>query len=270
MTNRATSSLSLRRSIIAMTSTQAQAVGHDPVSANKEPSVVEPNNTDIVPAPTWLRAGVSGFLLILVGLAVFPTFRAIYLSPSSPAPVPVPGLESIAIACVSLLAVLNVSWEGVRGVFSKVGPFEFRAAERTEQATALAETEAKLKLLQTNVETAINDLSMRLNELSPATGSAPRQYAVLQARSIKAFREELVSDDLARLLQAFLDKYSKWSFSAARIQNWGSRQPGFDRLATISLADIHEKLRQLVASDLVRIRVSKTGASLYRSALTSR
>jgi hypothetical protein len=50
--------------------------------------------------------------------------------------------------------------------------------------------------------------------------------------------------ELARLLEDFLRKYSRWYFNATRIRNWGSKQTGFSRLGEFNANNIRQELKK--------------------------
>jgi len=72
------------------------------------------------------------------------------------------------------------------------------------------------------------------------------------------------SVDLRQLLIRFLKTYSRWSFSALRIANWGAQQPSFDSIARFSRDDIRNELESMVEANVAATRLSKKGGTLYR------
>lgn len=76
--------------------------------------------------------------------------------------------------------------------------------------------------------------------------------------------DDVPDSSLKDLLQEFLNKYSKWAFSPLRIQKWGSRQQGFERLELFSINEIREKLEEMLNAGELEERESKRGNKLYR------
>jgi len=70
--------------------------------------------------------------------------------------------------------------------------------------------------------------------------------------------------DAHNLVLNFLKTWSTWGFTPQRILNWGSQQPGFDRLAELQGAHLKDILGELEARGVVRRRSSKRGNLLYQ------
>jgi len=70
--------------------------------------------------------------------------------------------------------------------------------------------------------------------------------------------------DTLQLVRSFLETWSTWGFTPKRILNWGSQQPGFDRLAELESAELKRILEELVGQGIVRTRSSKRGNLLYQ------
>lgn len=76
--------------------------------------------------------------------------------------------------------------------------------------------------------------------------------------------ENAPDSTLQELLQEFLTRYSRWAFSPLRIQKWGSRQTGFERLDLYSVNEIRGKLEEMLSDGVLEERESKNGNKLYR------
>ena len=72
------------------------------------------------------------------------------------------------------------------------------------------------------------------------------------------------SDGLTSLLIEFLSSYSRWGFSPLRIQQWGSRQAGFEKLELYSLDEIRLTLKSLMNQGKLTGLTSKKGNRLYK------
>lgn len=70
-----------------------------------------------------------------------------------------------------------------------------------------------------------------------------------------------------QLVRNFLETWSTWGFTPKRILNWGSQQPGFDRLTELQGTQLKDILDKLVAGGVVRTRRSKKGNLLYQFVL---
>lgn len=70
----------------------------------------------------------------------------------------------------------------------------------------------------------------------------------------------------SELLLRFLRSYAKWYFSPVRIQKWGGRQKGFEKLKNEELTTIRNGLKELVSSGKVKTLKTKFGNALYKVA----
>lgn len=71
-------------------------------------------------------------------------------------------------------------------------------------------------------------------------------------------------DSLRNVLLDFLKQYSRWAFSPLRIQKWGSKQAGFEKLDLYTTNEIRQTLVTLLNDGLLDERTSKKGNKLYR------
>jgi hypothetical protein len=70
--------------------------------------------------------------------------------------------------------------------------------------------------------------------------------------------------ELTPLLTRFLDEHRPKAFSALRIRDWGSRQPGYEKLTHVKLSAIRRILQKLVSEGRAATRVSRMGSTLYK------
>ena len=68
---------------------------------------------------------------------------------------------------------------------------------------------------------------------------------------------------LARLILSFLEQYSQWFFNSARIAGWGSERSGYEEFKEYSKSEIDQCLQSLHAANILRIKTSKKGTTLY-------
>ena len=73
------------------------------------------------------------------------------------------------------------------------------------------------------------------------------------------------SDGLTPLLIEFLNRYSRWGFSPLRIQQWGSKQTGFEQLELYTTDEIRFELESLLKQEKLTELTSKKGNRLYKS-----
>jgi hypothetical protein len=72
------------------------------------------------------------------------------------------------------------------------------------------------------------------------------------------------SEGLRNLLIEFHDRYSRWGFSPLRIQQWGSKQPGFEKLEFYALDEIRSTTESLLRQGILTELTSKKGNRLYK------
>lgn len=111
------------------------------------------------------------------------------------------------------------------------------------QATAFAEEFAELRVRIDELEGKLRGV----DEISPIS-------------------ESLATPTLRPLVTEFLEKFQPTPYSPLRIQEWGGRQQGFERLKDYDLAMIRHVLQSLVAEGAVATRVSRLGNTLYKVA----
>ena len=71
-------------------------------------------------------------------------------------------------------------------------------------------------------------------------------------------------ESLSAILVNFLSKYSRWGFSPLRIQQWGSKQPGFEKLEFYAVDEIRSALDTLLQQGKLKELTSKLGNRLYK------
>ncbi|MFK8104269.1 MAG: toll/interleukin-1 receptor domain-containing protein [Saprospiraceae bacterium] len=71
-------------------------------------------------------------------------------------------------------------------------------------------------------------------------------------------------ETLSLLLLRFLFSYNDWYFSPLRIQRWGARQIGFEKLENFSTPEIKDALEKLRKNGQVKVTKSKNGNPIYK------
>lgn len=98
------------------------------------------------------------------------------------------------------------------------------------------------------------------NESTKEFSNLKREYASYEIEP----KGNLSSQSLRSLLIQFLKSYSKWAFSPLRIQKWGSKQVGYEKLAMFSINHIRRELEVLLAEKILVELTSKKGNKLFR------
>lgn len=112
-----------------------------------------------------------------------------------------------------------------------------------------------------NLGESINDIPIVRFNQSDKKFYHLQKYYTGHSTSFKTAQNE---NELESLLIEFLAKFSKWAFSPLRIQKWGGRQSGFEKLDFYSVKEIREKLEELLKAGKLEERTSKKGNKLYR------
>ncbi len=120
-----------------------------------------------------------------------------------------------------------------------------------------------IRTFQSDVENLYNKLKLVSSQQSPQM-ETPHDHVVSNPSSTIDQSGNGDNENLT-LVEAFLNKWSTWGFTPARIIKWGSQQNGFGDLATLSRSELQQILESLEAQGRARTRTSKTGNLLYQS-----
>jgi hypothetical protein len=83
--------------------------------------------------------------------------------------------------------------------------------------------------------------------------------------STAAITEHFAEIDLYPLLLRFLKEHAPTAFSPVRIQQWGARQPGYEKFGQYSQGTIRVLLHKMVSQGVAATTVSKLGSTLFRA-----
>jgi hypothetical protein len=191
--------------------------------------------------PVWFR-WISGILAL--GLIVPPTIFIVrysvapaqYVSPANL------GVVQLILAGTLILLFALAPWRALGLRIRKVGFVEF---DRVLSGQANENT-----LEFTELRTRIEELDTKMRGLDDVT----------------PISEHLEDLELYPLLSKLLNENSATALSPLRIREWGSRQPGYEKLAHANLASIRRILQKLVAEGRAATRVSRLGNTLYKAA----
>jgi len=151
-------------------------------------------------------------------------------------------LSNLLIFSLSVLLFILVPWGKLGIRIRKIGSVEFDrvvSGQAKEHAEEFAELHARIKELEGKVR--------GMNEVEAITVS-------------------IVTQDLRPLILKFLNDFQPNAYSPLRINKWGARQPGFEKLAGYSQGSIRTVLQGLVAEGKAVTRVSRLGNTLYKIA----
>jgi hypothetical protein len=190
--------------------------------------------------PLWVRL-VIGTLATIVVVSVVLMWRYAgeptkYASPKELQ------LSNLLIFGLSILFVLLVPWERLGIRIRKIGSVEFDrviSGQAREHAEEFAELLARIEELEGKVR--------GMDESASVT-------------------ESFTTQELRPLLLQFLNAYHPNAYSPVRINKWGARQAGFEKLANFSQGAIRKVLQDMVAEGKVATRVSRLGNTLYKIA----
>ncbi|MEZ5044147.1 MAG: toll/interleukin-1 receptor domain-containing protein [Saprospiraceae bacterium] len=71
-------------------------------------------------------------------------------------------------------------------------------------------------------------------------------------------------EDISHLVQQFLKDYNQWYFSPLRINKWGGRQIGYEKLSESNSKEIRQALEKLKKQGAVKTTKSKKGNTIYK------
>ena len=70
--------------------------------------------------------------------------------------------------------------------------------------------------------------------------------------------------NLEDVLMSFLKAYNNWYFSPLRIQKWGGKQQGFEKLSQYDTYTIKEHLEKLLDKGKIKKTTSRQGNLIYK------
>ncbi len=151
-------------------------------------------------------------------------------------------LTNILLFSLACLLFFGVPWHSLGLSLKKFGPLEFERkleGQSVEHIKDISVLEEKLASLEAAIENNLgNNLQANVQELD-------------------------INEGLKTLVIQFLSDFDEWAFSPLRIENWGSKQEGYEGLAG-NTDLLRRVLRKLVAEGILETRVSKKGNTLYR------
>jgi hypothetical protein len=188
--------------------------------------------------PLWLRVVVSIVCLAIILCCLVLIWRYI-ANPQSASPKEL-GVPTLLIFSLAILIMILVPWGKIGLRIKKIGAIEFEQVvltQKKEQAES------------------IDSLLDRIENLE-------QQYA--KSSSMTATTDvSKRAQELEILLKKFLSEHQQ-AFSVWKIQTWGAKREGFQRLGQYSKSTIASYLQKLLVQGEVEIVLSKKGNTLYR------
>jgi hypothetical protein len=192
---------------------------------------------DTLVLPPWYKR-VFGLMSGLVSLICGGLYVAYIASPQN---IPSPSdlqLGSVFIFSSAIFLLLTTPWAELGLRINKIGPIEFERVINAQNREHIEE---------------ISELRQLLNEVDA------------KVRGLDDISS--VSENMARpLVTDFLRQNSPTAYSPLRIQQWGAKQSGFEKLSNYSLSNVRKVLQDMAAEGLLETAVSKLGNTLYRIA----
>lgn len=204
----------------------------------EEPLAADDGSFEI---PTWFRWVAAALSLALIVPSIVFVVRyslapAQFVSPTEL------GITQLILAGTVILLFALAPWKALGLRLRKVGFLEFDrviSGQAAEHAQELTELRTRLDEMETKVR--------GMDEIS-------------------SISEHLEDVELIPVIVKFLEQHRPRAFSPLRIRDWGSRQPGYERLAHAKLASIRRVLQKLVSEGRAATRVSRMGNTLYKVA----
>lgn len=151
-------------------------------------------------------------------------------------------LTNILLFSLACLLFFGVPWNSLGLSLKKFGPLEFE------------------RKLEGQSEEHIKDISALEEKLASLEAALENKLGSNLQNNVK---ELDTNEGFKALVVQFLSDFDEWAFSPLRIENWGSKQKGYEELA--GKTDLLRRiLRKLVAEGILETRVSKKGNTLYR------
>jgi hypothetical protein len=207
-------------------------------SGEEEPLVADNASFEV---PTWFRWVASAVALVLIIPSILFIVRYSLTPDQFVSPTELGVIQLILAGTVILLFAL-APWKALGLRLRRVGFLEFDrviSGQAAEHAQELTELRTRLDEMETKVR--------GMDEIS-------------------SISEHLEDVELLPLLVRFLEQHRPTAFSPLRIRDWGSRQPGYEKLAHSKLSSIRRMLQKLVSEGGAATRVSRMGNTLYKVA----
>jgi len=203
----------------------------------EDPLVTDDTSFEV---PAWFRWVASAIAIVLIVPPIVFIFRysfspGRFVSPSEL------GVIQLILAGTAILLFALAPWKALGLRLRKVGILEFDrviSGQAAEHAEVLAEFRTRLDELETMVR--------GMSEIAPIS-------------------EHLEDLDLVPLITRFLSDHRPTAYSPLRIRDWGSRQPGYERLEHAKITSIRRVLQKLVSEGGAATRVSRMGNTLYKA-----
>lgn len=196
---------------------------------------------DTLVLPPWYRR-VFGLMSGLVSLICGGLYVAYIASPQG---IPSPSdlqLGSVFIFSSAIFLLLTTPWAELGLRINKIGPIEFERVINAQNREHIEE---------------ISELRQLLNEVDAK---------VRGLDEVSSLSETMAPVDLRPLITDFLRQHPATPYSPLRIQKWGAKQRGFEKLSIYSLSNVRKVLQDMAAEGLLETAVSKMGNTLFRIA----
>lgn len=196
---------------------------------------------DTLVLPFWYKL-LFGLMFGIVSLICGGLYVAYILSPKD---IPSPSdlqLGSVFIFSSAIFLLLSTPWPKLGLRINKIGPIEFERVINAQNREHIEE---------------ISELRQLLNEVDAK---------VRGSDDISSVSEHMASIDLRPLVIDFLSQNSPTAYSPLRIQQWGAKRSGFEKLSSYKLSNVRKVLQDMAAEGLLETTVSKLGNTLYRIA----
>jgi hypothetical protein len=193
---------------------------------------------DILSVPKWFKTLVV-FIVAPIIIGCIYLYVNYILDPNSAAPDSL-GLPTILVFCMAVLFLALFPWKALGLRITKIGPLEVQRVVKTqihERDEQILEMEKRIS----DLEGCIRDVHEGLQ-----------------------IGEMIDGHELRDILIDFLSTYAPKAFSPIKIQAWGAKQKGFEKLSEYSLSFVRRTLRQLFLEEVLTTTISKSGNTLYK------
>lgn len=189
--------------------------------------------------PRWVQVviGLSATAVLCVSIFLMWKYIGDPTSYASPKELQ---LSNLLIFSLSVLLFILVPWDKLGIRIRKIGSVEFDrvvSGQAREHAEEFAELRARIEELEGKVR--------GMDEGATIT-------------------ESFATQELRPLILKFLTDFQPNAYSPLRINKWGARQPGYEKLAYYRQGLIRTVLQGLVAEGRVATKVSRLGNTLYK------
>lgn len=238
---------------------------------------IEKLNTRLKLSKVWLNALLVFILLASTTFVVIRELKALDADKdlgASP-------FQLMMLASLVLVIVINIPWQLLGILPSKIGPIEFTemlGTQKEEQATRLVDIKKEIQQLRqrlSELESATENESRHDGTRSKSFRELSRSPRMVQPESdmaddVSQYGGELNIDssgtpiELTSEVETWLRNHDNWYFNAPRIKALTALEGTDSAVSRASITEIADVLEALLAEGKAKVKLNRKGNTLYK------